>query len=61
MVAERWQRNLMNLPENMEEEPEDEDATDDDDESLPDLDDDPYVINDPLEGTYSVLFLFHLN
>ena len=51
----------MNLPENMEEEPEDEDATDDDDESLPDLDDDPYVINDPLEGTYSVLFLFHLN
>ena len=44
----------------MEEEPEDEDATDDDDESLPDLLDDN-VINDPLEGTYFVLFLFHLN
>ena len=45
----------------MEEEPEDEDATDDDDESLPDLDPYDNVINDPLEGTYSVLFLFHLN
>ena len=57
VFAEHWQGNLINLPENMEEEPENEDSSDEDDESLPDLLDDN-VINDPLEGNYFVLFCF---
>ena len=50
MFAEHWQQHLMW---------EDEESIDDN-ESLPDLLDDPYdnLINDPLEGTYFVLFCF---
>ena len=52
MVAERFQIRLM--------EREDDNDDIDDNESLPDLLDDPHdnVINDPLEGTYFVLFCF---
>lgn len=54
MVAERFQIRLM--------EQEDEESIDDN-ASLPDLLDDPHdnVINDPLEGTYFVIFCFIWN